>query len=82
EFSALKEQGAWTLVPPIDNMNIVGCKWVFRTKYNPDGSVSYYKARLVAKGFNSWKVWILMKPLVSLLKKTIVMVILALSAFY
>ncbi|KAH9782291.1 retrovirus-related pol polyprotein from transposon RE1 [Citrus sinensis] len=31
---------------------LVGCKWVFRTKYNTDGSVSKYKARLVAKGFH------------------------------
>ncbi|KAH9747507.1 hypothetical protein KPL70_004741 [Citrus sinensis] len=30
----------------------VGCKWVFRTKYNTDGSVSKYTARLVAKGFH------------------------------
>ena len=31
---------------------IVGNKWVFRVKYNPDGSISKYKARLVAKGFH------------------------------
>ncbi|XP_019156986.1 PREDICTED: uncharacterized protein LOC109153587 [Ipomoea nil] len=33
-------------------MNIIGCKWVFRTKRNADGTVERYKARLVAKGFN------------------------------
>lgn len=26
-------------------------KWVFKTKYNPDGTVQRYRARLVAKGF-------------------------------
>ncbi|KAL4564305.1 hypothetical protein LXL04_028365 [Taraxacum kok-saghyz] len=32
--------------------NLVGCKWVFRTKFNPDGTVDRLKARLVAKGFH------------------------------
>ena len=29
----------------------VGCKYVFKTKYNPDGSIEKYKVRLVAQGF-------------------------------
>ena len=29
----------------------IGCKWVFRRKYNTDGSIQTFKARLVAKGF-------------------------------
>lgn len=31
---------------------IVGNKWAFKVKYNPDGSISKYKVRLVAKGFH------------------------------
>ena len=29
----------------------IGVKWVFRTKFNPDGSIFKHKARLVVKGF-------------------------------
>ena len=29
----------------------IGCKWVFRRKYNSDGTLNTYKARLVVKGF-------------------------------
>ncbi|KAJ0491830.1 putative RNA-directed DNA polymerase [Helianthus annuus] len=52
EFEALKRNQTWTLVPPDNAPNLVGCKWVYRTKFKPDGSVDRLKARLVAKGFH------------------------------
>ena len=52
EYDALIKNKTWTLVPMCSSYKPVGCKWVFRTKYNTDGSVSKYKARLVAKGFH------------------------------
>ncbi|KAI5339260.1 hypothetical protein L3X38_018532 [Prunus dulcis] len=48
EFDALTVQGTWVLVPPPPNKNIVGSKWIYKVKKNPDGSVSRYKALLVA----------------------------------
>ncbi|GAA0153090.1 hypothetical protein LIER_16066 [Lithospermum erythrorhizon] len=30
----------------------IGCRWVYKFKCKPDGSVDKYKARLVAKGYN------------------------------
>ncbi|KAK9058098.1 hypothetical protein SSX86_022938 [Deinandra increscens subsp. villosa] len=51
EMSALRCNGTWTLVPRPNNVNIVGSKWIFRTKYLPDGTVDKHKARLVAQGF-------------------------------
>ncbi|CAL9020427.1 unnamed protein product [Prunus brigantina] len=50
EIDALTVQGTWFLVPPSPNRNIVGSKWIYKVKKNPDGSVSRYKARLVAQG--------------------------------
>ncbi|KAH9727210.1 retrovirus-related pol polyprotein from transposon RE1 [Citrus sinensis] len=52
KFDALQNNKTWTLVPREQAGKIVGNKWVFRVKYNPDGSISKYKARLVAKGFH------------------------------
>lgn len=52
EFNALLRNGTWDLVPPNSSENLVGCKWVFRIKRKPDGSVDKFKARLVAKGFH------------------------------
>ena len=30
---------------------MVGCRWIFTVKLNPDGSINRYKAWLVAKGY-------------------------------
>ncbi|KAL5768001.1 hypothetical protein ACOSP7_014581 [Xanthoceras sorbifolium] len=52
EFDALISNKTWSLVPYEPSMNIDGNKWVFRRKFNQDGSLQKYKARLVAKGFH------------------------------
>ncbi|KAG7586548.1 Zinc finger CCHC-type [Arabidopsis thaliana x Arabidopsis arenosa] len=52
EFDALMGNHTWDLVPPHAAQNIVGCKWVFTTKYLSNGLLERYKARLVAKGFH------------------------------
>uniref|UniRef100_A0A2N9I2K2 GAG-pre-integrase domain-containing protein n=1 Tax=Fagus sylvatica TaxID=28930 RepID=A0A2N9I2K2_FAGSY len=52
EISALKQNQTWELVPRQDNMNVVGSRWVFKTKLKSDGSIDRFKARLVAQGFS------------------------------
>lgn len=34
------------------NRNVIVVKWVFRTRFNPDGSINKHKARLVVKGYS------------------------------
>ena len=51
EFSILQRNNTWHLVPPSSNSNIIGCKWVYKLKYKPDGTVDCHKAWLVAQGF-------------------------------
>ncbi|GJV61904.1 retrovirus-related pol polyprotein from transposon TNT 1-94 [Tanacetum coccineum] len=51
EMDALHQNRTWTLVPRPSASNIVGSKWVYRTKFKSDGSVERFKARLVAQGF-------------------------------
>ncbi|KAL8154791.1 hypothetical protein AgCh_000231 [Apium graveolens] len=50
ELTALEDNGTWeiTTLPP--NKKAIGCKWIFKTKYNPDGTVERHKARLVVLG--------------------------------
>ncbi|OAE23191.1 hypothetical protein AXG93_1630s1060 [Marchantia polymorpha subsp. ruderalis] len=52
ESSSLKKNQTRTLTELPAGKNVVGCKWVFKIKYKPDGSVDLYKARLVAKGYS------------------------------
>jgi hypothetical protein len=40
------------LTHPPPGKKHIGCKLVYKIKYNPGGSVERYKARLVAKGYN------------------------------
>uniref|UniRef100_A0A2N9FTN5 Integrase catalytic domain-containing protein n=1 Tax=Fagus sylvatica TaxID=28930 RepID=A0A2N9FTN5_FAGSY len=52
ELHALHQNKTWSLVPRQADMNIVGSRWVFKTKLKSDGSIERFKARLVAKGYN------------------------------
>ena len=52
EYEALMKNGTWSFTALPSNRSRVGCKWVFRVKENPDGTVNKCKARLVAKGFH------------------------------
>nr|GEW20794.1 ribonuclease H-like domain-containing protein [Tanacetum cinerariifolium] len=50
EYNALITNGTWVLVPRPANVNVIRSMWLFKHKFNADGSLSRYKARLVANG--------------------------------
>lgn len=52
ELKALEDNQTWELMALPPGKKAIGCKWVYKIKRNPDGSIERYKARLVAKGFN------------------------------
>ena len=52
EMNTLLKNKTWSLVPYHRTMNLIGCKWVFKLKHKPDGSIDRYKARLMAKSFH------------------------------
>ncbi|GKD05780.1 uncharacterized mitochondrial protein-like protein [Tanacetum coccineum] len=50
EISTPESNHTWVLTSFPSNKHPIGSKWVYRIKYNANGSVDKYKARLVEKG--------------------------------
>lgn len=51
EITDLESTHTWEVVTLPFGKVPIGCKWIYRIKYNPDGSVERYKVRLVANGY-------------------------------
>lgn len=51
ELTALLKNQLGLLQPCPKGIKPISCKWVYRVKKNPDGSVNKFKARLIAHGF-------------------------------
>ncbi|KAK1649354.1 hypothetical protein QYE76_067159 [Lolium multiflorum] len=51
EMDSILSNGTWELSERPHGCKLVGCKWVFKKKLRPDGTIEKYKARLVAKGY-------------------------------
>ncbi|XP_019095608.1 PREDICTED: uncharacterized protein LOC109130481 [Camelina sativa] len=52
EIDAFAQHRTFDLVPRPPKKNVVGCKWIFKKKFNSNGSHQRCKAHLVAKGYN------------------------------
>ena len=51
ELDALHKTHTWDMTTLPLGKSTIGCKWVYKIKTRPDGSVERYKARLVARRF-------------------------------
>ena len=52
KIQALAKNQTWDLVPKPKDVKPISCKWVYKIKSRPNGSIERYKARLVAWGFS------------------------------
>ena len=52
EIGMIEKNKTWELVKLPKEKEVIGLKWIYKTKYNEDGSVQKHKARLVAKGYS------------------------------
>jgi hypothetical protein len=55
EMDSIISNGTWEIIDLPASCKPVGCKWIFKRKRRPDGTIEKYKARLVAKGFTKKK---------------------------
>ena len=51
ELDMIEKNGTWQLVDRHRNRKVIGVKWIFKTKLDPDRTICKHKARLVVKGY-------------------------------
>jgi len=52
ELQALEDNHTWVITPLPPGKKAIGCRWIYRTKFNSDGSIDKHKAWLVAQGYS------------------------------
>eukprot|EP00268_Persea_americana_P053619 TRINITY_DN60865_c0_g1_i1.p1 TRINITY_DN60865_c0_g1~~TRINITY_DN60865_c0_g1_i1.p1 ORF type:complete len:349 (+),score=54.58 TRINITY_DN60865_c0_g1_i1:103-1047(+) len=51
EIQSIEKNNTWELTSLPQGKKSIGVKWMYKTKYKPDGQVDRLKARLVVKGY-------------------------------
>ena len=51
ELKALDHHHSRSITRLPEGKRAVGCKWIYKIKFNSDGSIESHKARLMAQGF-------------------------------
>ncbi|KAL0373689.1 UNVERIFIED_CONTAM: Retrovirus-related Pol polyprotein from transposon RE1 [Sesamum radiatum] len=63
EIKMIEKNDTWELAERPKDKEVIGVKWIYKTKLNADGSIQKHKARLVAKGYSQlpankkWKIY-------------------------
>jgi Reverse transcriptase (RNA-dependent DNA polymerase) len=52
EMTKLRQNQIWGLVPKLEGVKQISCKWVYEIKIRANSLIERYKARLVARGFS------------------------------
>ena len=52
ELNEMKNHNVWTIIERPNDKNIIGCRWVYKIKFEPFTRNRRFRARLVAKGYN------------------------------
>lgn len=82
EYDALMSNNTQTLVSLPSQRQNIGCKWVFRLKENPDGSMSRHKVKLMAKGFHHREGFDFNETFSCVVKPIIIRIILSIAITY
>ena len=51
ELNQFVRNYVWELAPRIENVHVIGTKWLFKNKTDEDGEIIQNKSRLVAQGY-------------------------------
>ena len=55
ELNQLVRNDVWKLTPRLENVHVIGTKWIFKNKTDEDGEIIQNKSRLVAQGYTQVK---------------------------